>query len=178
VIRPTPGRPGRRPDAGRAAGDLRRAAANLRLRAAPGTLALATPGEGELVTITTAGALAGLRRMVRALPGPPLAVGTCTATAALADVHASLGNAQYAAHVAALVPQFGRAADWGSLGVYAAFQHLYRDPSAPERICSGVGALLDERAGTYRQTVRCYLGCGAQAQKELQTAQRTWLTQP
>ena len=165
VIRPAAGRPGPIPDPGRAAGNLRRAAAKLRLRAAPGTLALATPGEGELVTITTAGALAGLRRMVRALPGPPLAVGTCTATAALADVHASLGNAQYAAHVAARVPQFRRAADWGSLGVYAAFQHLYRDPSAPERICSGVGALLDERAGTYRQTVRCYLGCGAQAQQ-------------
>jgi sugar diacid utilization regulator len=80
-------------------------------------------------------------------------------------VHAGLGNAQYAAHVAARVPQFERAADWANLGVYAAFQHLYRDPSAPERICPGIGALLDERAGTYRHTVRCYLGCGAQAQQ-------------
>ena len=126
---------------------------------------LASPGEGELVAITTAGALAELRRAVRALPGPPLVVGTCGGGAALADVHASLGNARYAAHVAARVPQFGRAADWASLGVYAAFQHLYCDPSAPERICPGVGALLDERAETYRQTMRCYLGCGAQAQQ-------------
>jgi PucR C-terminal helix-turn-helix domain len=153
------------PAPARAAGSLRRAAGSLRLRAAPGTLVLASPGEGELVAITTAGALAGLRQMARALPGPALAVGTCGGAAALADVHAGLGNAQYAAYVAARVPQFGRTADWAGLGVYAAFQHLYRDPSAPERICPGVGALLDERAGTYRQTMRCYLGCGAQAQQ-------------
>ena len=165
VIRPAAGRPEPAPARGQAAGSLRRAAGNLRLRAAPGTLLLASPGEGEMVAITTAGALAELRRVVRALPGPPLAMGTCRGAAALADVHASLGNAQYAAYVAARVPQFGRAADWASLGVYAAFQHLYRDPSAPERICPGVGALLDERAGTYRQTMRCYLGCGAQAQQ-------------
>ena len=104
-------------------------------------------------------------RAVRALPGPPLAVGTCGGIAALADAHASLGDARYAAHVAARVPQFGRAADWASLGVYAAFQHLYRDPSAPERICPGVSALLDQRARTYRQTMRCYLECAGQAQQ-------------
>ena len=165
VIRPADGGAGPAPSPGRVGGNLRRAAGNLRLRAAPGTLVLASPGEGELVVVTTAGALAELRRVVRALPGPPLAVGTCGGAAALADVHASLGDAQYAAYVAARVPRFGRAADWAGLGVYAAFQHLYRDPSAPERICPGVGALLDDRAGTYRQTVRCYLGCGAQAQQ-------------
>jgi PucR C-terminal helix-turn-helix domain len=165
VIRPLAGRREPAPDTGRAAGNLRRAAGDLRLRAGPGTVVLASPGEGELVAITTAGALAELRRSVRALPGPPLAVGTWGGAVALADVHASLGNAQYAACVAARVPQFARAADWASLGVYAAFQHLYRDPSAPERICPGVGALLDERAGTYRQTMRCYLECGAQAQQ-------------
>ena len=167
VIRPAAASPAPAPDLGpgRAAGNLRRAAGNLRLRAAPGALVLASPGEGELVAITTAGALAELRRAVQALPGPPLAVGTCGGAAALADVHASLGNAQYAAYVAARVPQFGRAADWASLGVYAAFQHLYRDPSAPERICPGVGALLDERAETYRQTMRCYLGCAAHVQQ-------------
>jgi hypothetical protein len=165
VIRPMAGRPEPAPDPSRAAGKLRRAAGNLRLRTAPGTLVLASPGESELVAITTTGALAEMRRAVRALPGPPMAVGTCGGTAALADVHASLGNAQYAAHVAARVPQFRRAADWASLGAYAAFQQLYRDPSAPERICPGVGALLDDRAETYRQTVRCYLGCGAQAQQ-------------
>jgi hypothetical protein len=76
-----------------------------------------------------------------------------------------LGNAQYAACVAARVPQFGRAADWASLGAYSAFQHLYCDRSTPERICPGVGALLDERAEMYRQTVRCYLECAAQAQQ-------------
>ena len=165
VIRPAASRPARAPDPVLAAGKLRQAAGRLRLRAAPGMLVLASPGEGELVAITTTGALTGLRRAVRALPGPPLAVGTCGGAATLADVHASLGNAQYAAHVAAHVPQFGRAADWAGLGTYAAFQHLYLDPSAPERICPGVSALLDEQAGTYRQTVRCYLGCGAQAQQ-------------
>jgi PucR C-terminal helix-turn-helix domain len=163
VIRPAADRPDPVSEPGR--GNLRRAAGNLRLRAAPGALVLASPGEGELVAVTTAGALAGLRRLVRALPGPPLAVGTCGGAEALADVHASLGNARYAAYVAARVPQFRRAADWAGLGVYAAFQHLHRDPSAPERICPGIGALLDERAGTYRQTLRCYLECGAHAQR-------------
>jgi PucR C-terminal helix-turn-helix domain/GAF domain len=169
VIRPVAGRTasaaGRASDPGRAAGSLRRTAGNLRRRAVPGTLVLASPGEGELVAITTTGALAELHRAVRALPGPPLAVGTCGGIAALADAHASLGNARYAAHVAARVPQFGRAADWAGLGAYAAFQHLYRDPSAPERICPGVSALLDQRARTYRQTLRCYLECAAQAQQ-------------
>jgi len=165
VIRPAAGRPASAQDPGWAAGHLRRAAGDLRLRAAPGALVLTSPGQGELVAVTTAGALAELRRVVRALPGVPLAVGTCGGAAALTDVHASLGNAQYAAYVAARVPRFARAADWAGLGTYAAFQHLYRDPSAPERICPGVGALLDERAGTYRQTIRCYLDCGAQAQQ-------------
>ena len=165
VIRPAAGRAAPAPGPGRAAGNLRRTAGNLRRRAAPGTLVLASPGEGELVTITTTGAQAELHRAVRALPGPPLAVGTCGGIAALADAHASLGDARYAAHVAAGVPQFGRAADWAGLGVYAAFQHLYRDPSAPERICPGVSALLDQRARTYRQTMRCYLECAGQAQQ-------------
>ena len=165
VIRPAAGRSASAQDPGWVAGNLHRAAGNLRHRAAPGALVLTSPGQGELVAVTTTGALAELRRVVRALPGPPLAVGTCAGAAELADVHASLGNAQYAAYVAAHVPRFGQAADWAGLGTYAAFQHLYRDPSAPERICPGVGALLDERAGTYRQTVRSYLECGAQAQE-------------
>lgn len=165
VIRSLAGGPEPAPDPGRAAGNLRRAAANLRLRAAPGDLALASPGASELVAITTAGAVAELRRVILALPGPPLAVGTCGGTAALADVHASLGHAQYAALVATRVPRFGRAADWADLGVYAAFQHLHRDRSAPERICPGIGALLDPQAATYRHTVRCYLECAAQAQR-------------
>jgi hypothetical protein len=165
VIRHAADRPASTRDPGRAAGNLRRTAGNLRLRAAPGALVLASPRERELVAITTAGALAELRKTVRALPGPPLAVGTCGGAAALPDVHGSLGNAQYAAYVAARVPRFGRAADWAGLGTYAAFQHLYRDLSAPERICPGISALLDERSGTYRQTIRCYLECAAQAQQ-------------
>jgi hypothetical protein len=163
VIHPVAGRPEPAGDEGR--GNLRRAAGNLRLRAAAGTLVLASPGEGELVAITTNDALAEVRRVVRARPRPLLAVGTCGGTAALADVHASLDNARYAAYVAARVPRFGLAADWASLGVYTAFQDLYRDPSAPERICPGISALLDERAATYRQTMRCYLECAAQAQQ-------------
>ena len=165
VIRPAADRPEPAPCPSRAAGTLHRAAANLRVRVTPGSLVLASPGEGDLVAITTAGALGEVCQAIRTLPGPQLAVGTRAGSAALTDVHASLSDARYAACVATRVPQFGRAADWASLGVYAAFQHLYRDPSAPERICPGIGALLDERAGTYRQTIRCYLACGAQAQR-------------
>ena len=165
VIRPAAGHPEPAPYPGRAAGTLHRAAANLRVRVAPGSVVLASPGESDLVAITTVGALAEVRQAIRTLPGPQLAVGTCTGSGALTEVHASLSDARYAACVAARVPQFGRAADWASLGVYAAFQHLYHDPAAPERICPGIGALLDERAGTYRQTIRCYLECGAQAQQ-------------
>jgi PucR C-terminal helix-turn-helix domain len=146
-------------------GTLRRAAAKLRLRLTPGSAVLATPGERELVAITTADALPELRQVIRRLPGPPVAVGTCTASLALADVHGRLADARYAACVAARISQFGRSADWANLGVYAAFQHLYRDPSSPERICPGIGALLGERAGTYRRTIRCYLECAAQAQQ-------------
>jgi len=165
VICPAAGGAAPASNPGKAAASLRRAAGNLRRTAAPGALVLASPGEEELVAITTRGAVAELRRAVRALPGPLLAVGTCGDIAALPDVHARLGDAHYAACVAARIPQFARAADWDELGVYAAFQYLYRDPSAPERICPGVGALLDERAGTYRQTMRCYLECAAQAQQ-------------
>lgn len=165
VLRPVAGRADPAADPGRSAGSLHQAAANLRLRAAPGGMVLASPGEAELVAITTADALAGLRRVIRALPGPRLAAGTCAGGPALAGLHASLDNARYAAVVAARVPRFGRAADWAGLGAYAAFQHLYRDRSAPERICPGVGALLAQSAATYRQTVRCYLECGAQAQE-------------
>ena len=60
VIRPAPGRAAPSPDPGRAGGSLRRTAGNLRRRAAPGTLVLASPGKGELVAITTNGALAEL----------------------------------------------------------------------------------------------------------------------
>ena len=79
VIRPVADRPTPASDPGRAAGKLSRAAANLRLRTAPGALVLASPGEGELVAITTAGALTELRRAVRSLPGPPLAVAPAAA---------------------------------------------------------------------------------------------------
>ena len=156
---PAPGRS----RAVRPAATLRRAAANLRRRAAPGSLLVASPREHEFACITAAGARAGLRRTVAALPGPPLAAGTCAGPAALADVAAGLENARYAAFVAARVPSFGRAADWAGLGAYAAFQHIYRDPAAPERICPGVTALLDPRASTYRETLRCYLDCAGQA---------------
>ena len=59
----------------------------------------------------------------------------------------------------------GKAADWADLGTYAAFQHLHRDRSAPERICPGISALLNERGQMYRQTIRCYLDCAGHAQQ-------------
>jgi PucR C-terminal helix-turn-helix domain len=162
--------PGPEPAPGRSraawpAATLRRAAANLRRRAAPGSLLVASPREHEFACITAAGARAGLRRTVAALPGPPLAAGTCAGPAALAEVASGLGNARYAAYVAARIPSFGRSADWAGLGAYAAFQHVYPDPSAPERICPGVGALLDRHASVYRETLRCYLDCAGQAQQ-------------
>jgi hypothetical protein len=144
---------------------LRRAAANLRRRAAPGSLVLAAPRESEIVGFTVSGARAALQRAVSALPGPALAVGTCAGPPALAELAASLGNARYAAFVAARVPSFGRAADWAGLGAYAAFQQVRDDPAAPERICPGVSALLEPRASTYRETLRCYLDCAGQAQQ-------------
>jgi len=162
--------PGPEADSGRARvarpeAALRRAAANLRRRAAPGSLLLASPRECEIACATAAGARAGLRQAVTALPGPALAVGTWAGAAALAEVAAGLENARYAAFVAARVPSFGRSADWAGLGAYAAVQHLCPDPSAPERICPGVSALLDRHANVYRETLRCYLDCAGQAQQ-------------
>jgi len=158
---PAPGRS----RAARPAAALRRAAASLRRRAAPGSLLVASAGEDEFACVTAAGARAGLRRMAAALPGPPLAAGTWAGPGALAEVVAGLENARYAAFVAARVPSFGRSADWAGLGAYAAVQHLCSDPSAPERICPGVGALLDRHASVYRETLRCYLDCAGQAQQ-------------
>jgi PucR-like helix-turn-helix protein/GAF domain-containing protein len=161
---PAPG-PGPGPAPGRPAAALRRAAASLRRRAAPGSLLVASPRESEIACATAAGARAGLRQAVTALPGPALAVGTWAGAAALAEVAAGLENARYAAFVAARVPSFGRSADWAGLGAYAAVQHLCPDPSAPERICPGVSALLDRHASVYRETLRCYLDCAGQAQQ-------------
>jgi sugar diacid utilization regulator len=117
------------------------------------------------VAVTTRDATAPLRHAVRALPGPPLVVGTAGTAVALQALHAELGNARYAAEVAAAVPSFGRAADWGELGSYAAFQYLPRDEATAERICPGVTALLTDRAGMYEDTIRIYLDCGANAQQ-------------
>jgi hypothetical protein len=140
------------------AGDLRR-------RAAPGSFVLATPGQHELMAITTQDATGPLRDAVRALPGPPLVIGTAGAAAALAAVHAERDNARYAAEVAAAVPAFSRAADWGELDSYAVFQYLPRDEAAPERICPGITAVLTERTGMYEATIRAYLDCGANVQQ-------------
>ena len=145
--------------------DLLRVAGDLRRRAAPGGFALASPGQDELVAITTRDGTGVLRRAVRAVAGPPLVIGTAGAAPRLAAVHAELDNARYAAEVAADVPAFGRAADWGELGSYAVFQYLPRNEAAPERICRGIRALLTERTGMYEATVRAYLDCGANAQQ-------------
>ncbi len=145
--------------------DLLRMAGGLRRRAVPGSFVLATPDQGELVAITTRDATGVLRDAARALPGPRLAIGTAGAAPQLAAVHAELDNARYAAEVAAAIPAFGRAADWGELGSYALFQYLPRDQAAPERICRGITALLTERSGMYEATVRAYLDCGANAQQ-------------
>ncbi len=145
--------------------DLLRVAGDLRRRAAPGSFVLATPGQHELVAITTHDAAGLLRDVVRTLPGPQLVTGTAGAAMTLEAVHAELGNARYAAEVAAAVQAFGRAADWDDLGSYAVFQYLPRDPAAPERICRGITALLTERTGRYEATIRAYLECGANAQQ-------------
>jgi hypothetical protein len=151
------------PAAGR--DDLLRVAGHLRRRAAGGSFVVATPGRRELVAITTRDAAGPLRDAVRAVPGPPLVIGTAGAAAALEAVHAELDSARYAAEVAAAVPAFDRAADWGELGSYAVFEYLPRDQAAPERICPGITALLTERSGMYEATIRAYLDCGGNAQQ-------------
>jgi hypothetical protein len=145
--------------------NLLQVASDLRRRAAPGSFVLATPGQHELMAITTQEATGPLRDAVRALPGPPLVIGTAGAAAALAAVHAELDNARYAAEVAAAGPAFSRAADWGELDSYAVFQYLSRDQAAPERICRGITALLTERTGMYEATIRAYLDCGGNVQQ-------------
>jgi hypothetical protein len=145
--------------------NLLQVAGDLRRRAVPGGFVLATPGPHELVAITTQDAAGPLRDAVRALPGPPLVIGTAGAAAALDAVPAGLDNARYAAEVAAAVPAFGRAADWGELHSYAVFQYLPRDQAAPERICPGITALLTERTGIYEATIRAYLDCGGGVQQ-------------
>jgi hypothetical protein len=145
--------------------DLLEVAGGLWRRAAPGSLVLATPAQHEIVAIITRDTAGPLRDAVRALPGPPLVIGTAGAAAALEALHAELDNARYAAEVAGAVPAFGRAADWGELGSYAVFQYLPRDEAAPERICQGITALLTERTGMYAATVRAYLDCAANAQQ-------------
>jgi len=151
------------PAAGR--DNLLRVAGDLRRRAVPGSFVLATPGQRELVAITTRDAAGPLRDAVRALPGPPLVIGTAGDAAALEAVHAELDSARYAAEVAAAVPAFGRAADRDELGSYAVFEYLPRDQAAAERICPGITALLTERTGMYEATIRAYLDCGGNAQQ-------------
>ena len=146
-------------------GDLLRVPGDLRRRAAPGRFVLASPGQNELAAITTRDAADTLRDAVRAVPGPQLVIGTAGAAPTLVAVHAELNNARYAAEVAAGVPAFGGAADWGELGSYAVFQYLPRDEAAPERICPGIRLLLTERTGMYAATVRAYLDCGTNAQQ-------------
>jgi PucR C-terminal helix-turn-helix domain len=145
--------------------ELLRVAGDLRRRAVPGSFVLATPAQDELVAITTRDAIGQLRDAVRALPGPRLVVGTAGAAAALEAVHGEAGNARYAAEVAAAVPAFGRAADWGALGSYALFQYMPRDQATLERICPGIAALLTEHTGMYEATMRAYLESGANAQR-------------
>jgi PucR C-terminal helix-turn-helix domain len=145
--------------------DLPRVAGDLRRRAAPGGFVLASPGQDELVAITTREATGLLRGAVRAVAWPPLVIGTAGAGSTLAAVHARLNDARYAAEVAAHVPDFGGTADWGELGSYAVFQYLPRDKAAPERICPGITALLAERTGMYEASVRAYLDSGANAQQ-------------
>jgi hypothetical protein len=144
---------------------LLQVAGDLRRRAAPGSFVLATPTQHQVVAITTQGAAGPLRDVVRVLPGPQLVVGIAGGAVTLEEVHTALDNARYAAEVAAAVPAFGRAADWGRLGTYALFQHLPRDRATLERICPGIAVLLTERTGMYEATIRAYLDCGANAQQ-------------
>jgi hypothetical protein len=124
---------------------------------------LASPNQDERIAFPTSDAAGVLHDVARAVPGPHQVTGTAGAVPRLEAVHAELDNASYAAEVAAAVPAFGRAADWGQLGSYAVFQYLPRDQAAPERICRGITALLTDRTGIYAATVRAYLDCGANA---------------
>jgi hypothetical protein len=147
------------------AADLRQAAADLRLRLAPGLAVLSSPADGELIAVTAESQLAELRRAAATAPGPPLAAGARGGVAELTGVHMALPDARYAARIAAIVPDLGRYADWSALGAYAVFQHFSRDRAGLERICPGVSALLADRARLYRDAARAYLDCGASAQQ-------------
>lgn len=145
--------------------DLRRAAGDLHLRAVPGVFALGRPGDHELVAVTARGQIGLLRAALYAVPGPPLAMGTCSQAETLEALHTDLDNARYAAEIAAHITDFDRAADWAELGIYAAFQYMRRDEAAPERIFPGISALLADRSGMYEATVRAYLDSGTNAQQ-------------
>ena len=87
------------------AGDLLRVAGDLRRRAAPGSFVLATPGQHELMAITTRDAPARCATPSALCPGRRWSSGR-PARGALEAVHAELDNARYAAEVAAAVPAF------------------------------------------------------------------------
>ena len=146
-------------------GDLRRAAGDLRLRAAPGAFVMASPSDHELVAVTTRDRIGLLRGALSAVPGPLLAMGTCSHAEKLEALHADLDNARYAAEIAAHVAEFDQVADWAELGIYAAFQYMKRDDAAPGRILPGISALRTDHGGMYEATVRAYLDSGANAQK-------------
>lgn len=90
-----------------------------------------------------------------------LTLGAGAPVASLAELGDQLGNARYAARVAAAAPEFGGAADWERLGGYALLQHFEHGPGGAERLCPGMTVLLDPRQAMYRDTVETYLAsCG------------------
>lgn len=127
---------------------------------------LATTHARRLVAVVTAGAAAGrpaAEALISAAEGDStgLAMGAGAPVAVLADLGDQLGNARYAARVAAAAPEFGGTVDWARLGGYALFQEFEQTRNGVERLCPGATVLLHPRNAMYRTTVETYLAtCG------------------
>jgi hypothetical protein len=144
--------------------DLRRLASDVRRRAGTRAAACGTPRAGQLVLVTTAARQEFVFRTLRSAASG-YALGTRSGVDSLELVREAREDARYAAEVAGAVPPFQGAADWASLGPYAAFQCVERNRNGLERICPGVSALWARGHEMHESTVRCYLTSGANAQK-------------
>lgn len=142
---------------------LRRLGNDLRRRTGRSTALCGAPHDGELIVLTTQGRREVVARALRSV-SPDHAMGVSTVDE-LARVKEVLGNARFAAEVAATVSSFQGVADWSELGVYATFQFIERSKPSLERLCPGVSVLWEPGNEIYEATLRAYLAAGANAQK-------------